>query len=150
VLSEETAVYVTHNRTTARTLADRVAVIGDGDIVQVGSPEAVFERPASPFVARFTGCNCLDLRDGDLGGVEAVAGSTQGRYLTVRPEHVELDPPDPDCSARVERVLHEDGRARVVLALGDQRCDAYSTNPPESGSEVGVKVPESSASIITD
>ena len=144
VLADETAVYVTHNRTTARMLADRIAVIDDGAIVQSGSPEAVFERPASPFVARFTGANCLDLADGDL------AHLADGTYLTVRPEHVELDPPDPDFVARVERVFPEDGRSRVALAVGNDRLDAYGNGSLAVGDDVGVSIPERRAYVLGD
>jgi len=144
VLADETAVYVTHNRTTARMLADRVAVIDDGDIVQAGSPEAVFERPASPFVARFTGANCLDLTAGDL------AHLADGTHLTVRPEHVELGEADPDFVARVERVFPEDGRSRVALAVGDDRLDAYSERSLAVGDEVGVRIPDDRAYVLDD
>ncbi|WP_440007163.1 ABC transporter ATP-binding protein [Halomicrococcus sp. SG-WS-1] len=123
VLADETAVYVTHDRTTARMLADRIAVIDDGDIVQVDSPDAIFERPASPFVARFTGANCLELEDGRLPGTPVTA---DGEHLAVRPEYVELDPSDPDFRARVERVFPEDGRRRVALSVGGRRFDAYA------------------------
>ena len=128
VLADETAVYVTHDRTTARALADRVAVIRDGDIVQVGTPEAIFERPNSPFVARFTGSNCLELDGGDLrvpGGRLAVG---EGTHLSVRPERVALAPDDPEFVAPVERVLAEDGRYRVVLDVAGQRLDAYAAD----------------------
>ncbi|RBI63385.1 hypothetical protein DMJ13_02270 [halophilic archaeon] len=68
--------YVTHDRTTARTLADRIAVIDDGDIVQVGPPDAVFERPANLVVVRFTGANCLEREDGRLPGTPVAAGDS--------------------------------------------------------------------------
>jgi putative spermidine/putrescine transport system ATP-binding protein len=143
VLADETAVYVTHNRTTARALADRVAVIRDGRIVQTGTPEAVFERPESPFVARFTGANCLELTDGTLavpGGQLTFDGSSpeEGSYLAVRPEHVALDPDDPDFTAPVERVVREDGRCRLVLDVAGQRLDAYAPAPPVGGAGANV------------
>jgi ABC-type Fe3+/spermidine/putrescine transport system ATPase subunit len=159
-LADQTAVYVTHNRTTARAVADRVAVIREGAIVQTGTPEEIFERPASPFVARFTGANCLELDDGALavpggrlrfdGGSDgAIAGESatvgesataddggrtaDGRtadrgatHLAVRPEHVDLDPADPEFSAPVERVVREDGRVRIALDVAGQRLDAYA------------------------
>ncbi|UPW01459.1 ABC transporter ATP-binding protein [Halorussus gelatinilyticus] len=133
VLADETAMYVTHNRTTARAIADRVAVIRDGRIVQIGSSEEIFERPESPFVARFTGANCLELEAGELavpGGSLSFDGDGEGEgdatHLAVRPEHVELDPPNPDFSAPVERVVREDGRDRVALDVAGQRLDAYA------------------------
>ena len=57
-----TAVYVTHDREEALTLADRIAVIDAGRVVQFGTPEVVFHRPSSAFVAGFMGAdNGLDL-----------------------------------------------------------------------------------------
>jgi ABC-type Fe3+/spermidine/putrescine transport system ATPase subunit len=72
-----TAVYVTHDREEALTLADRIAVIDAGRVVQIGAPEEIFHRPESAFVAGFMGAdNALDLmhtRDGTLA--PAVAGT---------------------------------------------------------------------------
>jgi ABC-type Fe3+/spermidine/putrescine transport system ATPase subunit len=60
-----TAIYVTHDREEALTLADRIAVIDGGHVLQYGTPEEVFHRPASPFVAGFMGAdNAVDLDDG--------------------------------------------------------------------------------------
>jgi ABC-type Fe3+/spermidine/putrescine transport system ATPase subunit len=53
--SGATSVYITHDQSEAFSLADRVGVLRDGKIVQVGPPEELYLRPASPFVARFTG-----------------------------------------------------------------------------------------------
>jgi putative spermidine/putrescine transport system ATP-binding protein len=52
-----TAVYVTHDREEALTLADRIAVIDAGRVVQYGPPEEIFHRPASAFVAGFMGAD---------------------------------------------------------------------------------------------
>jgi ABC-type Fe3+/spermidine/putrescine transport system ATPase subunit len=54
-----TAVYVTHDQAEAFAVADRVAVMNEGRIVQVGSPMALYRRPATPFVARFLGMENL-------------------------------------------------------------------------------------------
>ena len=57
-----TAIYVTHDREEALTLADRIAVIDAGRIAQLGTPEEVFHRPSSPFVAGFMGAdNAVDV-----------------------------------------------------------------------------------------
>ncbi len=50
-----TALFVTHDQAEALTMADQVAVMAEGRIAQLGTPEAVFERPATPFVAGFVG-----------------------------------------------------------------------------------------------
>jgi putative spermidine/putrescine transport system ATP-binding protein len=60
-----TAIYVTHDREEALTLADRIAVIDGGRVLQYGTPEQVFHRPASPFVAGFMGAdNAITLAGG--------------------------------------------------------------------------------------
>jgi ABC-type Fe3+/spermidine/putrescine transport system ATPase subunit len=133
VLADVTALYVTHDRTTARVLADRVAVVADGRIVQSGPPAAVFESPASAFVARFTGANVL------VRGGETVA---------IRPEHVVLSPPDPDVAARVERVVREDAVHRVSLAVGDDVVDAFAADPPAVGDRVGVSLPPARVTVL--
>ena len=72
-----TAVYVTHDREEALTLADRIAVIDAGRVVQVGAPEEIFHRPESAFVAGFMGAdNALDLVRTDDGMLVAAAAGT--------------------------------------------------------------------------
>src|SRR5215468_11623970 len=57
-----TAVYVTHDREEAMALADRMAVLDAGRVVQYGTPEELYRAPANPFVARFMGAdNAIDL-----------------------------------------------------------------------------------------
>ncbi|MFC4550194.1 MULTISPECIES: ABC transporter ATP-binding protein [Halorussus] len=127
VMADETAVYVTHNRTTARVLADRIAVIRDGRIVQTGTPDELFERPDSPFVARFTGANCLALDGGALRvpGGRLVVGD--GEHLAIRPEHVELRPRDaPSASPTGEADTDESGG-------GDAGSVAASADGPGDG-----------------
>jgi iron(III) transport system ATP-binding protein len=80
-----TAVYITHDQSEAFALADRIGVLRDGRLIQHGTPEAIYNAPNSPFVARFTGLA------GDLTGqVESVgAGGTvrvraRGRTLAAQ------------------------------------------------------------------
>lgn len=151
ILDGVTTVYVTHNRTTARALADRIAVMRDGELVQVGSPDTVFESPNSPFVARFTGSNVVTLDA--LSSVPGLGG--EGESIAVRPEHVVLDGENPDCEATVERVVREDAAFRASLSLvgaggaNDSAgagsdgtiLDAFSADPPAVGDKVGVGFP---------
>ena len=72
-----TAVYVTHDREEALTLADRIAVIDAGRIVQIGAPEEIFHRPTSAFVAGFMGAdNALDVSRGGDGALRAIGLDT--------------------------------------------------------------------------
>ena len=146
VLAAETAVYVTHDRTTARAVADRVAVVADGRIRQVGDPDAVFERPDSPFVARFTGANCLP-RDSLPGAVRD--SLAPGAHVAVRPEHVILGEEGPDATAALVRSVREDAAYRVTLALGDERVDAFAGEAPR-GERVGVSFPRANCHVLGD
>ncbi|MEO8509540.1 MAG: ABC transporter ATP-binding protein [Betaproteobacteria bacterium] len=72
-----TAVYVTHDREEALTLADRIAVIDAGRIVQLGTPEDIFHKPESAFVAGFMGAdNALDLMHTEGGMLAAAVAGT--------------------------------------------------------------------------
>jgi iron(III) transport system ATP-binding protein len=71
-----TSIYVTHDQVEAMTMADRIVVMNAGKIEQVGTPEEVYERPRSRFVARFIGAsNVIDAKHVD-GNRVAVNGHT--------------------------------------------------------------------------
>jgi len=131
VLADVTAVGVTHNRTTARALADRVAVMCDGRVVQVDPVETVFGRPTAPFVASFVGANCLP---------GAAFGGPPGT-VAVRPEHVELVGADEGVPGTVVRTVREDAATRVTVDLGETTLEAFASDPPARGDSVGVRVP---------
>jgi molybdate/tungstate transport system ATP-binding protein len=121
-------VHVTHDQRAAAALGDRVAVMRDGQVVQVGPVENVFDRPASPFVARFVGANVLP------GDVVDRAGR-----VAIRPEHVALRG---DHEATVLAVVREDATARVTLDVDGTAVDAFATDPPAVGDTVGVDLPD--------
>ncbi|WP_433634011.1 ABC transporter ATP-binding protein [Halomicrococcus sp. NG-SE-24] len=153
VLDDVTAVYVTHNRTTARTLADRILVLDDGTIVQRGTVNDIFNHPTSPFVARFTGSNCISLAADGIR--DAVSPPNDAEWLAIRPENITIkngttDVTDgtADVTATVERVVREDAAFRVSLSLDDETIDAYTTDPPPVGAGVGVTFDESSQTIL--
>jgi multiple sugar transport system ATP-binding protein len=62
-----TTIYVTHDQIEAMTLADRVVVMKDGIVQQVGSPTEIYDRPANAFVASFIGAPAMNLVSGDEG-----------------------------------------------------------------------------------
>ncbi len=143
VLADVTSIYVTHDRTTARALADRIVVMNDGQVVQTGTPEDVFDRPASPLVARFTGSNVLPISAlGDRAN-RLLDGDRDATHLTVRPEDVELGGHDPDLSGTVERVTREDAISRVTVAVEgvSEPVTVFSADPPTPGAEVGLRFP---------
>ncbi|MEE6209858.1 ABC transporter ATP-binding protein [Salarchaeum sp. III] len=138
VLDGVTAVYVTHDRTTARALADRVAVMADGRIRQAGTPAAVFENPKTARVARFVGANVLD----------GTPFGYPGELVAVRPEHVELGVPDPIARATVERVTREDAAFRATLDIDGARVAAFTTAPPTPGETVALGVADAHVTAL--
>jgi putative spermidine/putrescine transport system ATP-binding protein len=95
-----TFIYVTHDQEEALTMSDRIAVLNDGRIQQVGVPTEIYERPDNAFVAGFVGVSNLLERD--------------GRRFTVRPEKVSIIE-----NGRAPRGLHvEDGTIRDVSYAG--------------------------------
>jgi thiamine transport system ATP-binding protein len=89
-----TSLYVTHDHDEAFALADRVAVMHDGRIEQLGAPVDVWEHPANEFVARFLGYNVTDA----LGG---------GR-VAVRPDSLRVDPDGPIAGVVTARTFRRD------------------------------------------
>src|SRR3989440_9626088 len=69
-----TTVYVTHDQIEAMTMADRIAVMRDGKIEQLGEPLELYDRPANLFVAQFIGSPAMNVFDGTIrnGSVEAL------------------------------------------------------------------------------
>jgi ABC-type Fe3+/spermidine/putrescine transport system ATPase subunit len=137
LIADVTAIYVTHNRTTARALADRIAVMRDGHIVQLGSVEAVFHRPATPFVAWFTGSNCLPV----AALPDEMVPRPSATHVAIRPEFVELGGANATISATVTRVTSRDGDNRITLSLGDEEITVFSSRSLSPGQTVSVSLP---------
>src|SRR5918996_1301230 len=132
-----TFVYVTHDQEEALTMADRLAVMNEGRIEQVGSPREVYEEPATAYVADFLGVsNLLDAQatgtDSDgrcrvrVGDQELFAscGHTSARgtvKVVVRPERVRVEAPRETSENRlpgkVERVVYAGAISQLVVTL---------------------------------
>ena len=122
-----TAVFVTHDQEEALSLADRVAIMRSGRILQVDTPERVYTRPADTFVAVFVGgANLLHATsDGQavdcaLGRIHPLTRPRAGRaLLMVRPESIRLRM-DPDAAATVQATTFygHDQLVEVILADG--------------------------------
>ena len=121
-----TSVYVTHDQEEAMTLSDRMVVMRDGHIAQLGTPQEVYARPADTFVATFVGSPKMNLLDGTLsGGVfttgagVALATDCAANHasvtLGVRPDDLLLTPRASDGAARVVLIEHLGPRAIVTL-----------------------------------
>ncbi len=83
-MNDVTMVYVTHDQVEAMTLADRIAVLRDGLVEQVGTPSELYEKPNSLFVAGFIGSPKMNF----LGG--AFAASQNCTTLGIRAEHIDI------------------------------------------------------------
>jgi glycerol transport system ATP-binding protein len=121
-----TMIYVTHDQTEALTFADKVAVMYDGRVVQIGTPQELFERPQHTFVGYFIGSPGMNVISADITGKVANVHGTSlalnrgykdlnGKVeIGVRPEFVSLTEGDglPVNVRRVEDV----GRHKIVRA----------------------------------
>lgn len=123
-----TTIYVTHDQVEAMTLADKIVVLKNGEVMQVGSPMDLFNRPANEFVAGFLGSPKMNFFEGTLADVSddgATAGfqgngidaanlrlvssakkSGDAARIGIRPQHLVLDPKGPIVGtiALVERL----------------------------------------------
>jgi multiple sugar transport system ATP-binding protein len=102
-----TTIYVTHDQIEAMTLADRVVVLRDGMIEQVGSPLELYDRPANQFVAQFIGTPQMNvLPAAALPELTRIAGSRlpADGSVGVRPEYVRIVAPGQGIAAKVELV----------------------------------------------
>ncbi len=123
-----TTVIVTHDRSEAAELGQRIALMLEGLIVQHGEPRALFERPVSAAVARFFGvANLIP------SGAETLA---------IRPEHVRLEREGGRRGIVVEAVYAGD-HVRVVVECGGQRLRAHvpPRDAPRVGEPIGVILP---------
>src|SRR5205809_4059590 len=105
-----TFVYVTHDQEEALTMSDRLAVLANGQIEQIGSPVDVYERPATEFVAGFIGISNVLVRD----GVRFVVRPEKIRMLA---EGEEADPGMTVELGRVEEVIYVGMNTRYVVHL---------------------------------
>ena len=141
-----TMIYVTHDQVEAMTMADRIVVLNDGGVEQIGQPLELYSQPASLFVAGFIGCPRMNLLATEItaigtntvsvrlpGGTSmsmpyASGGDSQGDpvVLGVRPEHLRLNRPgDAELDTVVryverigaETILHVEGGEGVMLTV---------------------------------
>ncbi|KHA54267.1 ABC transporter ATP-binding protein [Sulfitobacter geojensis] len=94
-----TSIYVTHDQVEAMTMADRIIVLNEGRIEQIGTPAEIYHRPASTFVASFMGAPPMNLLNANCSGgkvfvggnIEVAAGNADGPVvLGIRPEDIAI------------------------------------------------------------
>ncbi len=94
---QSSMIYVTHDQVEAMTLADKIVVLKFGEIMQVGSPRDLYERPQNLFVAQFIGSPKMNVlpcsvQGGtvNLGGAQALKAPDGATQIGVRPEHLAI------------------------------------------------------------
>jgi ABC-type Fe3+/spermidine/putrescine transport system ATPase subunit len=143
-----TTLLITHDRSEAAELGERVALMLEGRIVQHAAPRELFERPATAAVARFFGAANLlrgDVRGGRLAVGEAevpVDGPDGPATFTIRPEHVVICDSGP-LAATVVEAVYAGTHVRLTLRTGGQRLEAHALGgaAPAAGDVVGVELP---------
>ncbi|MBL4614363.1 MAG: ABC transporter ATP-binding protein [Magnetovibrio sp.] len=136
-----TMIYVTHDQTEALTFADKVVVMYDGDVVQMGTPQELFERPAHTFVGYFIGSPGMNVLPAHVDGAQAyvegcnvalgrgypgISGSNV--EIGVRPEFTHLTSGREGLPVTIKRI-EDIGRMKIV------RADFF-------GREVNITVPD--------
>jgi spermidine/putrescine transport system ATP-binding protein len=168
-----TFIYVTHDQEEALTMSDRIAVMSQGRVEQVGTPKEIYEEPTTAYVADFLGVsNLMDGRaagavDGGcrvhLGDFELVAGegepyTVDACKITIRPERVDIDGSgmsgDNRIPAMVERVIYVGATLQVILHLASgHTIQAWmpndgDTEPHKPGDAVTAHLPRPALRVL--
>ncbi|WP_216644881.1 ABC transporter ATP-binding protein [Microbacterium sp. SYP-A9085] len=166
-----TCIYVTHDQVEALTLSDRIAVMNEGRIVQVGTPKDIYERPNSRFVADFIGVtNFLEgtvtAQEGRLRKIEVAVGSLWAEapdaaigdhaLLSLRPESVTVatepgsQPRLNEWRGSIARRAFQGDAVDHVVRIGEMEIRSRS-NPShsyEENTEVYVSIPPQKVVVV--
>jgi len=168
-----TFVFVTHDQEEALTMSDRIAVISDGKLQQVGGSQDIYDRPVNHFVADFIGdTNFLDVEIEDIDGARARCRSRGGLVvdaeapetikagarvsMSVRPEKIRIDGAGRDGSAVVERLTYLGTDTQYLIRFADESLlvrvqNAHSRMAHfEVGSRVALTFDPDAARILSD
>ncbi|THD79479.1 MAG: sulfate/molybdate ABC transporter ATP-binding protein [Phenylobacterium sp.] len=133
-----TTVFVTHDQEEALDLADRVAILKDGELIQLGKPKDVYEAPADPFVYDFLGAACrmpgrveggrLTVADWESA---APKGAPEGSVeVFFRPDEVAFAPPDGAGLGAVVRAIAQRGPdVRIECVIDGQTVELEAHGP---------------------
>jgi putative spermidine/putrescine transport system ATP-binding protein len=146
-----TAVYVTHDQGEAMALGDRVAVMSQGRVEQIGTPQDIYYRPASSFVADFVGTMnrlsgaCVEGRLRVPGGaLRLPAGRAISDHAMFRPQDARIvEPHAAALTGRIVSAFFLGSMTRVVVDLGGEQSIVVDTTDRRSfrkGEAVGVDV----------
>jgi len=140
-----TTIYVTHDQIEAMTLADRVVIMKQGVVQQVGTPVDIYDTPANAFVASFIGNPAMNLMDGELLGGTFQAMNTKISGLNARDGKVTLGFRAEDAS-----VVDSGGQINAPIYTQELLGDATMVSVRIGGSLVSVKADKSYRAEIED
>ena len=129
-----TFVFVTHDQGEALSMADRVAVFNDGRIIQTGTPQDIYRRPSSRFVADFVGSSNV------LSPDMAKRFGGMGKWASLRPEDIRIDPAA-KIRATVRNISYLGSMTRLSVELDGQLLHVLipsSQTAPQPGEKVGL------------
>jgi ABC-type sugar transport system ATPase subunit len=146
-----TMVYVTHDQVEAMTLADRIVVLKDGHIEQVGTPAELYATPKSRFVASFIGSPAMnflpvavangafDLPGGGQGSAVGVGRDYSGKAdLGIRPEHLSIGAEGPAIEGRIALIEPLGADTLINVAVGDHQLVARL--PGDASPQLGAPI----------
>jgi ABC-type sugar transport system ATPase subunit len=140
-----TMIYVTHDQEEAMTLGQRIAVLREGHVDQIATPQDLYERPANRFVATFIGSPPMNLFDGTAA--QAAAGGALGARITqdrlcvgIRPHDVALVPLRDGALTGTVDVVEPLGHATIVHVRTADETRIVAAVPGASGAHAGDRV----------
>ena len=161
-----TTVYVTHDQIEAMTMADRIVVMHDGIIEQIGTPLELYDRPGNLFVAQFIGSPAMNVMDGVLrksrgeAWVEAlgqrwpahVEGGTDGQavHYGIRPSDIVPTAPGEGIAAKVVVVEPTGAETELLLEVGDTQMIVviHGRTDAQPGDAIGLSIKATSAHLF--
>ena len=157
-----TTLFVTHDQEEALMLSDRIVVMNKGRIEQIGTPEEIYEHPATRFVAEFIGwCSVLEGTAGNgafvsRGGMRLPVTATADKaMIVVRPEYIRLateSGASPRFTARVESSNYYGAMTRLRLSVGGEpllmEAHMGGGRRPVAGDEISIEIDPSGIRVI--
>jgi multiple sugar transport system ATP-binding protein len=137
-----TILYVTHDQIEAMTMADRIGVMNEGALIQLGTPREIYERPDSAYVAGRLGTPSINLVPAEL---MASQSPPQAKTVGLRTEHIRILPPDrPGPRAQVHWIEHLGDQNHVHLKLDTHSLVTLAdpTQELKAGDEVSLEFEE--------
>jgi iron(III) transport system ATP-binding protein len=156
-----TAIYVTHDQEEANAIADRIAVLDQGRIQQIGAPLELYDRPANRFVATFLGTanlieGTIDAGGGFLAGefvLEGVGGASGPACISIRPQDVAVGVPGMGIPAKVTEREFLGGHTRYRMQTGGHAIvvdipHRRGAQPYEVGTAIGLVIDAKRVSVL--